>query len=120
VITQVVISRTRGSPDDPSRVARRAGRRAESHQASPRPDPAPCWRSGATTSLCDSLSELGGGNTANAKTVRTALELVEAQGVIIRLLWERTRPVLLDLRRSGVWAAPKWRTIPKETGDEAG
>jgi hypothetical protein len=70
--------------------------------------------------LCDSLSELGGGNTANAKTVRTALELVEAQGVIIRLLWERTRPVLLGLRRSGVRAAPKWRTIPKETGDEAG
>jgi hypothetical protein len=68
--------------------------------------------------LRDFLPQLGGGNPANAERVRATLVLEEVQGEIIRLLWERTRPILLDLRRRGVSAARTWRTIPKETGDE--
>ena len=67
--------------------------------------------------LRDFLPQLGGGEPANAERVETALALAEVQGEIIRLLWERTRPILLDLRRDGVPAARTWRTIPKEIGD---
>lgn len=55
---------------------------------------------------------------ASAKSVQDALFVAEIQGEIIHLLWERTRPILQDLRRRGVSAAHTWRTIPKETGDE--
>jgi len=68
--------------------------------------------------LRDFLPQLGGDGPANAKRVQTALGLAEVQGEIIHLLWERTRPTLLDLRRRGVPAARTWQTIPKETGDE--
>lgn len=68
--------------------------------------------------LRDFLPQLGGNEPAKAERVRTALVLEEVQGEIIRLLWERTRPILLDLRQRGVPAARTWRTIPKETGDE--
>lgn len=54
----------------------------------------------------------------NSERVQTALLLDELQGEIIELLWERTRPILLDLRRRGVPAARTWRTIGTETGDE--
>jgi hypothetical protein len=53
-----------------------------------------------------------------SERVRTAFELEESWEEIIRLLWERTRPILLELHRRGVPAAHTWRTIPKETGDE--
>lgn len=52
------------------------------------------------------------------EAMRTPFALGEIEGKIIRLLWERTRPILLDLHRRGVPAAHTWRTIPKETGDE--
>lgn len=45
-------------------------------------------------------------------------KLGEVQEEIIRLLWDRTRPILLDLRRQGIQAAHTWRVIPKETGDD--
>jgi len=67
--------------------------------------------------LRDFLPQLGGGEPANAERVETALALAEVQGEIIRLLWERTRPILLELHRSGVQADPRWLTIPKEIGD---
>ncbi|SOE07429.1 hypothetical protein [Streptomyces sp. Ag109_G2-15] len=54
---------------------------------------------------------------ADADRVRMALELADIQGQIIRELWARTRPALLDLHRRGVPTAQTWRTIPKETGD---
>jgi len=69
--------------------------------------------------LRDFLPALGGSKPANAGRVETALLLAEVQAEIIRMLWERTRPILLDLRRSGVPAAHTWRTIPKETDDGA-
>jgi hypothetical protein len=53
-----------------------------------------------------------------AGPMRAALELEEVQGEIIRLLWERARPILLTLHRAGTRPARKWRTIPKETGHE--
>jgi len=68
--------------------------------------------------LRDFLPVLGGGEPAGDERVRIALASDEIQGEIIRLLWERTRPILLDLRRDGVPAARTWRTIPKETGNE--
>jgi len=66
--------------------------------------------------LRDLLPQLGG-KPANAKRVETALALAEVQGEIIRLLWERTRPILLERHRRGESADPRWRTIPKEIGD---
>lgn len=66
----------------------------------------------------DFLPQLGGDEPANAKGVDKALVLDEVQGEIIRLLWERSRSILLDLHRCGVPAAYTWRTIAKETGDE--
>ena len=69
--------------------------------------------------LRDFLPALGGSEPANAGRVEAALLLAEVQAEIIRMLWERTRPILLDLRRSGVPAAHTWRTIPKETDDGA-
>ncbi len=68
--------------------------------------------------LQDFLPQLGRDEPAGAKRVETALALAEVQGEIIRLLSERTRPILLELRRRGVPAAHTWRTIPKETGNE--
>ncbi len=68
--------------------------------------------------LRDLLPRLAGDDPAIADRVRRALGLAEVQGEIIRLLWDRTRPQLLDLRRRGVPAARTWRTIPKETGDD--
>lgn len=68
--------------------------------------------------LRESLSKLAETDRAYADHVRRALELSETQSEIIRLLWERTRPILLDLHRRGVSTAHTWRTIPKETGDE--
>ena len=68
--------------------------------------------------LCDFLPALGGGESADAERVTTALLVAEIQGEIIRLLWERTRPILLDQHRRGVRPDPRWRPIPKETGDE--
>jgi hypothetical protein len=65
--------------------------------------------------LRESLSKLA---EANPEGVRTALAVEEIQTEIIRLLWERTGPILLDRRRRGVPAAHTWRSIPKETGDE--
>lgn len=53
-------------------------------------------------------------DTETASEVRAALVVAEAQGQIIRVLWDLTRPILLDLRRRGVPAARTWRTIPKE------
>ena len=64
------------------------------------------------------LPKLGGDQPAGVKMVQEALKVAEVQQEIIRLLWERTRPILLDLHRRGVPAARKWRPIPKETGDE--
>lgn len=69
--------------------------------------------------LRDFLPELGGSGPANAGRVEGALMLAEVQAEIIRMLWERTRPILLDLRRRGVPAARMWRAIPKETEDGA-
>jgi hypothetical protein len=69
--------------------------------------------------LRDFLPALGGSQPANAGRAEAALVLAEVQTEIIRMLWERTRPILLDLRRSGVPAAHTWRTIPKETDDGA-
>lgn len=68
--------------------------------------------------LRDFVPQLAGGNPANADRVQRALGMADVQGEIIRLLWERTRPILLDLRQRGVPAARTWRTIPKETTDE--
>ncbi|MFC7640158.1 hypothetical protein ACFQX6_03275 [Streptosporangium lutulentum] len=68
--------------------------------------------------LRDFLPQMAGGDPELSEDVRTALELADVQSEIIRLLWERTRPILLDLRRHGVSVAPTWRTIPKEAGDE--
>lgn len=69
--------------------------------------------------LRESLSKMAEADPANyAEPVRAALELDEIREEIIRLLWERTRPILLDRHRRGVPAAHTWRTIPKETGDE--
>jgi tetratricopeptide (TPR) repeat protein len=45
-------------------------------------------------------------------------KLGEVQDEIVRLLWDRTRPILLDLRRQGIQATHIWRVIPKETGDD--
>ena len=64
------------------------------------------------------LPKLGGDQPAGVKMVQEALKRAEIQQEIIRLLWEWTRPLLLGLHRRGVPAARKWRTIPKETGDE--
>jgi hypothetical protein len=69
--------------------------------------------------LCGFLPALGGSEPANAGRVQAALLLAEIQTEIVRMLWERTRPILLDLRRSGVPAAHTWRTIPKETMEPA-
>jgi hypothetical protein len=68
--------------------------------------------------LRDFLPRLAGNDPAIADGVRAALAMAEVQEEIIRLLWERTRPELLSLRRQGVPAARTWRTIPKETGGD--
>ena len=68
--------------------------------------------------LRDFLPQLAGNDPANADRVRAALAMGEVQEEIIRLLWERTRPELVRLRRRGVPAAHKWRTIPRETGGD--
>ncbi|HEX5120528.1 MAG TPA: hypothetical protein VFW65_35565 [Pseudonocardiaceae bacterium] len=52
-----------------------------------------------------------------AAPVRRALLLDETQSEIIRLLWERTRPLLLDLHRTGVPPAASWRTVPTPDAD---
>ncbi len=44
-------------------------------------------------------------------------EMASASEEVIRLLWERTRPRLLDLHRQGVSASPTWRTTPKQASD---
>jgi hypothetical protein len=43
--------------------------------------------------------------------VRRALALDEAQSEVIRQLWERTKPLLLDMHRHGLPVAPTWRTV---------
>lgn len=63
--------------------------------------------------------KMGGGDVEGDNRVRTALEMEKVQGEIVRLLWERTRPILLDLHRRGVRADLRWRPIAKETGPEA-
>jgi hypothetical protein len=65
--------------------------------------------------LREFLPRMAGDDSERAKV---ALGLAEVQGEIIRLLWERARPVLVDLRRRGVPAALTWRTVPKETAGE--
>jgi hypothetical protein len=67
--------------------------------------------------LRDFLPQMAMSSPAAAEHARRALELAQLQEEIIRLLWERTRPTLLDLHRRGVPAVPTWRTIPKETSD---
>lgn len=62
------------------------------------------------------LPRLTGDDPAGAERLRSALTPAEDVEQIIGLLWDRTRPQLLDLRRRGVPAARTWRTIPKETG----
>lgn len=66
------------------------------------------------------MVEADGDGTADPvqAMMRNALEMEEIQAEIIRLLWERTRPVLLDLWRRGVRAAPMWRIVWKDTGDQ--
>jgi hypothetical protein len=64
------------------------------------------------------LPKMAAGNAKLAEKLRTALQLAEIQEEVIRLLWERTRPILLDLHQRGVPAAPTWRTIPRETHDQ--
>jgi hypothetical protein len=64
------------------------------------------------------LPQLAGNNPANADRIQAALAMAEVQEEIIHLLWERTRPELLSLRRRGIPAARTWRTIPKETGGD--
>ncbi|HEX7160978.1 MAG TPA: hypothetical protein VF223_07045 [Trebonia sp.] len=67
--------------------------------------------------LREALAKMADDELAHdARKVEIALELDEAEAETIRLLWERTRPVLADLHRRGVAAARTWRTIPKETG----
>ncbi|MFF6954695.1 hypothetical protein ACFZAD_39605 [Streptomyces iakyrus] len=56
---------------------------------------------------------------ADDERTQSALALADIQGEIIRTLWERTRPKVLNLHRRGVPAAHTWRTIPKETRDPA-
>lgn len=68
--------------------------------------------------LRESLPQLTWGDSANARVV-AALVRAHVQGEMIRVLWDHTRPILLDLHRSGVRAANTWRTIPSETGDDA-
>jgi hypothetical protein len=63
------------------------------------------------------LPQMAEDDPADAGRVRAALKVTEDQEEIIRLLWEHTRPILLDLRRRGVPASATWRTIPKDTGD---
>jgi hypothetical protein len=58
------------------------------------------------------LSEL---LVTSAESTRPVTGAAEAQGRIIRLLWDRARPRLLELHRRGARPAPMWRTIPKET-----
>ncbi|HEX3784180.1 MAG TPA: hypothetical protein VHX38_31365 [Pseudonocardiaceae bacterium] len=62
------------------------------------------------------MVDAGGGDLV-AEKFRTALAMEEIQAEIIRLLWERTRPVLLDLRQRGVRPARKWLIVPTETAD---
>lgn len=69
--------------------------------------------------LCNSLSKTAERDPVIAESIRVALDRAEVQGEIICLLWERTRPILLDLRRQGVSAAHSWRTTPKETSNES-
>jgi hypothetical protein len=66
--------------------------------------------------LADSLPQVVGNDPSDAETVTRALHMAESQSEIVRLLWERTRPILLDLRRQGLSAAHTWRTVPKEGG----
>ena len=61
------------------------------------------------------LSQIGKAGPEIANDVRGALNMDAIQGDIIRLLWERIRPMLQDLRRRGVPAARTWRTSPRET-----
>ncbi|MEU1546187.1 hypothetical protein [Nocardia sp. NPDC005745] len=49
-----------------------------------------------------------------AERFRAALKNAEIQADVVRLLWERTRPRLLELRERGVRPARTWRTIAKE------
>ncbi|HEX6355417.1 hypothetical protein [Actinophytocola sp.] len=65
--------------------------------------------------LRDVLPQMAKGDPATLDLVRGALVLADLLEEIVRLLWERTRPVLVDLRDQGVSAAPTWRTVPKET-----
>ncbi|MGK8491260.1 hypothetical protein [Nocardia asiatica] len=68
--------------------------------------------------LRESLEQLaradGTDEREKAERLRAALNTAEIQADIVRLLWERTRPRLLDLRERGVRPARTWRTIPKE------
>lgn len=67
--------------------------------------------------LRDFLPQMVTGDPTHAR-VPTALIREQVQGEIIRLLWERTWPILLDLRRRGEGAARTWRAVAKETLDE--
>jgi hypothetical protein len=69
--------------------------------------------------LRDFLPKMCENDPARAEEAAAALFRAEIQGEVIRLLWERTRPILQDLHRCGVSAASTWRTIPKESGSES-
>jgi hypothetical protein len=55
-----------------------------------------------------------------AESVRRALGMDEIQTEITRLLWERTRPILLERRRRDVPAAHTWRDHPEGDRRRAG
>jgi hypothetical protein len=61
------------------------------------------------------LTKLADADPEQAENVSTALAMDDVHGQIIGLLWDRTRPILLDQRERGVRPAGTWRTIPRET-----
>ncbi|XVQ06623.1 hypothetical protein ACQP1W_28675 [Spirillospora sp. CA-255316] len=66
------------------------------------------------------IKQMPDSSRRNVEVKQTALDVTEILEGIISLLWGRTRPILLEMRRRGVQAAHTWRTIPKETGDPGG
>ncbi|MEV0726591.1 hypothetical protein AB0I37_27915 [Micromonospora purpureochromogenes] len=51
----------------------------------------------------------------HVEALRQTLGVADEQREVIRLLWERARPVLLEQHRDGQRPADRWRTIPNES-----
>ncbi|WP_280333077.1 hypothetical protein [Nocardia wallacei] len=68
--------------------------------------------------LCESLPKLAGGDPRVAEQLKMALEVADSFTRVIDLLWNRIKPIVVDLHAQGIPAAHKWRTATKNTAPE--